>query len=79
MADQQTPAFIFPRPEKDDDIEQMFADLMIKRGWNKLPYIALKIMLAYPPDKKWTLIHQDLETEWEADWVIVHRPQDGEA
>ena len=79
MADQHPPAFVFPRPENDNDIDRMFVDLVWKRGWTKLPRSALDTLLASPPDKKWLLIHHDLKTEWEADWVIVDRPQGGEA
>ncbi|KAF8427296.1 hypothetical protein EV426DRAFT_529656 [Tirmania nivea] len=59
--------FNFPRPHDDRIIEQLFLELMIKRGWTNLPEQARRQMQAYPADKKWTLVHQDKLTEWQAD------------
>ncbi|KAI1762692.1 FH2-domain-containing protein [Hypoxylon sp. FL1150] len=51
------------RPDDDRVTEQMFYELMKKRGWHNLPEQAKRQMQAYPPSKKWTLIHQDRLTE----------------
>ncbi|SPN97629.1 probable cytokinesis protein SepA [Cephalotrichum gorgonifer] len=59
--------FHFPRPDDDRIVEQMFLQLMQKRGWNNLPDQARRQMSAYPPDKKWTLLHQDRLTEWQGE------------
>lgn len=59
--------FHFPRPDDDRVVEQMFVQLMQKRGWNNLPDQARRQMSAYPPDKKWTLLHQDRLTEWQGE------------
>ncbi|PKS07971.1 hypothetical protein jhhlp_006583 [Lomentospora prolificans] len=59
--------FHFPRPDDDRVIEQMFVQLMQKRGWNNLPEQARRQMNAYPADKKWTLLHQDRLTEWQGE------------
>ena len=47
------------RPKDDRIVDQMFYELMIKRGWQNLPEQAKRQMLAYPTSKKWTLVHQD--------------------
>nr|ACO52875.1 SepA/Bni1 [Epichloe festucae] len=59
--------FYFPKPDDDNVIEQMFLQLMQKRGWHNLPEQARRQMLAYPPQKKWTLLHQDRLTEWQGE------------
>ncbi|MBE3046376.1 hypothetical protein IMZ48_28355, partial [Candidatus Bathyarchaeota archaeon] len=59
--------FHFPRPDDDRVVEQMFVQLMQKRGWTNLPDQARRQMSAYPPDKKWTLLHQDRLTEWQGE------------
>ncbi|KAI9894054.1 MAG: hypothetical protein M1814_004824 [Vezdaea aestivalis] len=59
--------FNLPRPSDDRVIEDQFLALMQKRGWHNLPEQARRQMLAYPPAKKWTLIHQDKLTEWEGE------------
>ncbi|KAI8214584.1 Cytokinesis protein sepA [Colletotrichum sp. SAR 10_76] len=59
--------FHFPRPDNDDIINQMFLALMQKRGWHNLPEQARRQMVAYPPDKKWTLLYQDRLTEWQGE------------
>ncbi|KUI52577.1 Cytokinesis protein sepA [Cytospora mali] len=59
-------AFNFPKPE-DRLIDQMFLQLMQKRGWHNLPEQAQRQMLAYPSAKKWTLIYQDRLTEWQSE------------
>lgn len=51
------------RPDDDRVTEQMFYELMKKRGWHNLPEQAKRQMQAYPASKKWTLIHQDRLTE----------------
>ncbi|KAI2615898.1 hypothetical protein GGR54DRAFT_254252 [Hypoxylon sp. NC1633] len=55
------------KPDDDRVIEQMFSDLMKKRGWHNLPEQARRQMQAYPASKKWTLIHQDRLTEMQGE------------
>ncbi|KAG6363957.1 hypothetical protein INS49_009060 [Diaporthe citri] len=50
------------KPE-DRLIDEMLLQLTEKRGWHKLPEQAQRQMLAYPSDKKWTLVYQDRLTE----------------
>ena len=59
--------FHLPRPSDDAVIEEQFIALMHKRGWLNLPDQARRQMLAYPPGKKWTLVHQDKLTEWQGE------------
>lgn len=59
--------FHFPKPDDDNVIEQMFLQLMHKRGWHNLPEQARRQMVAYKPDKKWTLLHQDRLAEWQGE------------
>ncbi|PHH81006.1 hypothetical protein CDD80_4310 [Ophiocordyceps camponoti-rufipedis] len=59
--------FYFPKPDDDNVVEQMFLQLMQKRGWHNLPEQARRQMMAYPPQKKWTLLHQDRLTEWQGE------------
>lgn len=59
--------FYFPKPDDDHVVEQMFLQLMQKRGWHNLPEQARRQMIAYPPHKKWTLLHQDRLTEWQGE------------
>ena len=59
--------FNLPRPTDDRVIEAHFIDLMHKRGWHNLPEQARRQMMAYPPAKKWTLVHQDKLTEWQGE------------
>ncbi|KAJ8126700.1 hypothetical protein O1611_g6938 [Lasiodiplodia mahajangana] len=59
--------FSFTRPDDDRITEQMFYELMQKRGWHNLPEQARRQMLAYPSSKKWTLIYQDRLTEWQGE------------
>ncbi|KAJ9131083.1 Cytokinesis protein sepA [Pleurostoma richardsiae] len=59
--------FSFVKPDDDRIIEQMFYELMQKRGWHNLPDQARRQMMAYPPAKKWTLIYQDRLTEWQGE------------
>lgn len=51
------------RPRDDRMVDQLFLDLMQKRGWQNLPEQAKRQMLSYPASKKWTLVHQDRLTE----------------
>lgn len=51
------------RPRDDRVVDQLFLDLMQKRGWQNLPEQAKRQMVAYPASKKWTLVHQDRLTE----------------
>lgn len=62
----KTPTLSSTDPNDDAEIEQMFVDLMQRRGWHNLPAQALQQMLAYPPDKKWPLIYQDRLVEWQS-------------
>ncbi|KAI0874579.1 putative cytokinesis protein sepA [Hypoxylon argillaceum] len=55
------------RPDDDRVTEQMFFELMQKRGWHNLPEQARRQMQAYPSSKKWTLIYQDRLTERQGD------------
>ena len=59
--------FHLPRPSDDAVIEQQFVALMHKRGWHNLPDQARRQMMAYPPGKKWTLVHQDRLTDWQGE------------
>jgi cytokinesis protein len=51
------------RPKDDAVVEKMFLELMIKRGYKTLPEQARRQMEAYPSDKKWTMIYQDILAE----------------
>ncbi|KAJ5628405.1 hypothetical protein N7490_010633 [Penicillium lividum] len=51
------------RPRDDRIVDQLFLELMNKRGWQNLPEQAKRQMLSYPASKKWTLVHQDRLTE----------------
>ncbi|KAJ5902460.1 Diaphanous autoregulatory [Penicillium taxi] len=51
------------RPRDDRVVDQLFLDLMHKRGWQNLPDQAKRQMISYPASKKWTLVHQDRLTE----------------
>ena len=55
------------RPADDRIVEEQFLLLMQKRGWHNLPDQARRQMMAYPPAKKWTLVHQDRLTEWQGE------------
>ncbi|KAI1124372.1 putative cytokinesis protein sepA [Nemania abortiva] len=69
-AQQQTSGsdgFSLTRPDDDRITEQMFYELMQKRGWHNLPEQARRQMQAYPSSKKWTLIYQDRLTEWQGE------------
>jgi cytokinesis protein len=59
--------FDFPQPADDRTIEEMFLDLMIKRGYQTLPEQARRQMEAYPISKKWMLVYQDRLTEWQSE------------
>ncbi|KAL6902546.1 hypothetical protein GGI43DRAFT_343190 [Trichoderma evansii] len=59
--------FYFPKPDDNYVVEQMFMQLMQKRGWHNLPEQARRQMMAYPAEKKWTLLHQDRLTEWQGE------------
>src|SRR6478735_4032900 len=43
--------FYFPKPDDDNVVEQMFLQLMQKRGWHNLPEQARRQMMAYPAQK----------------------------
>ncbi|KAL1959955.1 hypothetical protein VTO42DRAFT_623 [Malbranchea cinnamomea] len=58
---------MFQRPKDDRIVDQMFYELMIKRGWQNLPEQAKRQMLAYPASKKWTLVHQDRLAQWQSE------------
>lgn len=58
-----TPDNYLSRPRDDRVVDQLFLDLMQKRGWQNLPEQAKRQMVAYPASKKWTLVHQDRLTE----------------
>lgn len=60
-------AFHLTKPTDDRVIEDLFLALMQKRGWHNLPDQARRQMMAYPPAKKWTLVHQDRLTEWQGE------------
>lgn len=51
------------RPRDDRVVDQLFLELMHKRGWQNLPDQAKRQMMSYPASKKWTLVHQDRLTE----------------
>ncbi|KAJ5936494.1 hypothetical protein N7454_005129 [Penicillium verhagenii] len=57
------PAEYLTRPRDDRIVDQLFLELMNKRGWQNLPEQAKRQMLSYPASKKWTLVHQDRLTE----------------
>ncbi|KAF1980785.1 FH2-domain-containing protein [Aulographum hederae CBS 113979] len=59
--------FNLERPSDDRVVEQLFRDLMVKRGWKQLPEQARRQMDAYPISKKWTLVHQDQLAEWQGE------------
>ena len=67
--------FYLPRPKDDAVIEQQFLELMHKRGWQNLPEQARRQMLAYNPNKKWTLVHQDKLTDWQGEQKRRHARQ----
>lgn len=55
------------KPKDDRVVEQMFYELMIKRGYVHLPEPAKKQMMAYPVSKKWVMVHQDKLSDWQAE------------
>ncbi|PBP23824.1 cytokinesis protein sepA [Diplocarpon rosae] len=59
--------FNLNKPNDDKVIEELFLELMQKRGWHNLPDQAKRQMMAYPAAKKWTLVHQDRLTEWQGE------------
>lgn len=63
MPPAMSPEQYLTRPRDDRIIDQLFLELMQKRGWQNLPEQAKRQMLAYPASKKWTLVHQDRLTE----------------
>lgn len=63
----QPEGFNLAKPSDDRIIEEHFLALMQKRGWHNLPDQARRQMMAYPPAKKWTLVHQDRLTEWQGE------------
>ncbi|KAM6512358.1 hypothetical protein FSOLCH5_010072 [Fusarium solani] len=67
VGESQGGQFYFPKPDDDNVVEQMFLQLMQKRGWHNLPEQARRQMMAYPAQKKWTLLYQDRLTEWQGE------------
>lgn len=71
-----TDDFHYPRPADDEEIERLFVDFIAKRGLDKLPASSksgngaqrnvVEEMLAWPPDKKWQLVHTQAANEWAA-------------
>ncbi|RDW89104.1 hypothetical protein BP6252_01136 [Coleophoma cylindrospora] len=59
--------FNLAKPTDERVIEEQFLALMQKRGWHNLPEQARRQMMAYLPEKKWTLVHQDRLTEWQGE------------
>ncbi|KAK2677419.1 hypothetical protein RAB80_006159 [Fusarium oxysporum f. sp. vasinfectum] len=53
--------FYFPKPDDDNVVEQMFLQLMQKRGWHNLPEQARRQMMAYPAPE------EDRLTEWQGE------------
>lgn len=45
----------------------MFYELMEKRGYMNLPEQAKRQMMAYPPSKKWVMVHQDKLADFQAE------------
>lgn len=68
-------SFNLPKPKDDAVIEQLFLELMDKRGWNGLPEQARRQMFAYPPAKKWTLVYQDKLSDWQKEQKQQHTRQ----
>ncbi|KAK5655957.1 hypothetical protein OQA88_5093 [Cercophora sp. LCS_1] len=66
MSESREPDLQLERPDDNRAIEDLFGEVMRKRGWNNLPDYAINQMLLYPAEKKWSLIYQDRLTEWEA-------------
>ncbi|KAL2863000.1 formin sepA [Aspergillus lucknowensis] len=60
------------RPRDDRIVDQLFLELMQKRGWQNLPEQARRQMMAYPAAKKWTLVHQDRLTELQGEHRRKH-------
>jgi cytokinesis protein len=60
------------RPKDDRVVDQLFLELMQKRGWQNLPEQAKRQMQAYPASKKWTLVHQDRLTELQGEQKRRH-------
>lgn len=58
--------FSLERPREDRIVEQMFYELMEKRGYMNLPEQAKRQMMAYPPSKKWVMVHQDKLADFQA-------------
>ena len=58
--------FELVRPNDERVIEQMFLELMIKRGYKNFPEQARRQMEAYSTAKKWTLIYQDRLAEYQS-------------
>lgn len=60
-------ALSLERPKDDRAVEQMFHELMIKRGYMALPEPARQQMMAYPVSKKWIMVHQDKLADMQAE------------
>lgn len=59
--------FSLERPRDDRVVEAMFYELMEKRGYMNLPEQAKRQMMAYPPSKKWVMVHQDKLADFQAE------------
>lgn len=55
----------------------MFYELMEKRGYMNLPEQAKRQMMAYPPSKKWVMVHQDKLADFQAGQKGAARAQGG--
>lgn len=54
------------RPKDDRVVEQMFYEMMHKRGaMNAMPPGVQEQLFSYPTDKKWLMVYQDKLTEWQ--------------
>jgi cytokinesis protein len=67
MSFQSADGFALERPRDDRVVEAMFFELMEKRGYMNLPEQAKRQMMAYPPSKKWVMVHQDKLADFQSD------------
>ena len=59
--------FSMERPRDDRVVEEMFHELMLKRGYTSLPEPARRQLMAKPVMGKWTMIYQDKLADWQAE------------